>query len=264
MAVRKEFSLRIFSKDELRELEQDAVKTEDALRRIDNAQQKLRVRGALPKSFTRKQKRLEDLGLAGGRESDSLAAVSKAEEKIRNTDKHVGFLDSVLQKTGLKGKSKSLISDVGAPIQKANEFKNLKTDVDVLKKDVKAMEKLFGRATSLVQGAMYNPIGLTGQIGSLVSKIIPIGIAISIAQMAVQMWIDSYGKGGVNDPRKKILDDIKAFGIDIEQQTDIITGQTFFANTKTLKPRQDTISNTMNLRDGARRSRLLRLPYGSR
>ena len=232
MAVRKNFKFRVFSEEEFKQLERDAAKFENLAKRKERAKVKLRQRGGvfgegdtttnLPKSFVRKQDKL--------------------------------LLER--EKTPTKGKNTK-----GAIIRE-DAIDKIKKQLTEQQKDLGVLKKLFGRGPALVQGAISNPIGAgIGGLTSVIGKFLPIGIVISIAALAVDMWIKSYGKGGTNDPRKKILDDVFTL-IGLEEETNILAGTTFFANSRTLFPNQEVVSNTQNLRDGERRTRLLNVGYG--
>ena len=232
MVVRKEFKFRIFSEEEFKQLERDAVKFENLAKRKERAKSQLRGRGGifqgddptatnLPKSFVRKQDKL--------------------------------LLER--EKTPTKGKNSK-----GAIIRE-DKIDQIEKKLKEQQKDIKVFKNLFGKSTALVQGAAFAPIatGLSG-IQSIIGKFLPIGIVISIATVAIDMWVDSYGEGGTNDPRKPILDDVFSL-IGIEEETNLIAGTTFFANSRTLRPGQDVQSNTEDLRDGERRTRLLNIQY---
>lgn len=232
MVFRKNFKLRIFSEEEFKQLERDAAKFENLAKRKERAKSQLRSRGGvfpgedptvtnLPKSFVRKQDKL-------------LLEREKSSSKGKNTK--------------------------GAVIRE-DAFSKLQKKVDKQGGDIKLFTKMFSKSSALVSGALFNPIG-TGLSGiqSVLSKILPIGIIISVATIAVDAWIQSYGKGGTNDPRKPILDDVFSL-IGIEEETNLIAGTTFFANSRTLRPGQEVQSNTSNLRDGERRTRLLNIQY---
>lgn len=232
MPVRKNFKLRVFSEEEFKQLERDAVKFENLNKRKERAKTKLRQRGGvfaegdsgttnLPKSFVRKQDKL-------------LTQREKTPTKGKNT----------------KG---AVIRD--------DAFSKLQKKVDKQGNDLKVFQKLFGKSSALIQGAAFSPFatGLSG-VKSILSKFLPAGIIISIATFAIDQWIQSYGKGGTNDPRKKILDDVFSL-IGIPEETDLISGTKFFANSRTLRPGQDIQTNTEDLRDGERRTRLLNIQY---
>lgn len=232
MVVRKNFKFRVFSEEEIKQLERDAVKFENLAKRKERAKAELRKRGGifsegdtgvtnLPKSFVRKQDKL--------------------------------LLER--EKTPTRGKNSK-----GA-IVREDKITEIERKLTEQQKDIKIFKNLFGKSSALVQGAAFNPIGtgLTG-IQSILAKFLPVGIIVSIATAAIDMWIDSYGAGGTNDPRKPILDDVFSL-IGIPEETNLISGTTFFANSRTLRPGQEVQSNTKNLRDGERRTRLLNIQY---
>lgn len=232
MAVRKNFKLRIFSEEEFRQLEKDAVKFEQLAKRKERAKAKLRTRGGifpddttttnLPKSFVRKMNK-------------SLLEREKTSAKGKNTKGAIVREDKIAK----------------------IESRLLKSE-----KSIKVLDKLFGKSSALIQGAISSPIGLAGSLGQqLLMKFLPAGIVITIATLAAEMWIESYGKGGPNDPRKPILDDVFTL-IGLEEEIDYISGVTYFANSRTLTLNQDIVSNTANLRDGERRTRLINVQYG--
>lgn len=266
MAVIERGTIKILSKNDLRELERDVVKQEKLAGRADIASAKIaqRVGPTLPSAITKRRKKLSQLGLFGGRGEESILA-QKQKDVIKRTEKNADFLDKILIRSGLrKGNPKSLISAAGSPIKTASEFKKLEAQVAKNTIGVNAIQKVVGKFTPLIQGGAAgagSKIFFSQGLASITKIVLPVAIVTMIAQAAIQLWIDSYGKGGVNDPRKPIKDDVKSI-IDLQFEESIISAKLYFANSRTLKPGQETRSNTMNLKDGHNRSRIARVPYG--
>jgi len=241
MGVVEKIRLKILSRNDLKEIERDVAKEEKLARRHDIASKKLTGRsgGVLPRSITRKEEKLAALGIAGGRAEQSLA----------------------LQKT--KGDKLAAFGTApGAPIQAKNRFLALEKTVAKQQIVQNRLQQAFSKI-GLLSAASVNPgqVAAAQGLAGLTKIFFPAAIIASIAQLVIDAWIKSYGKGGKNDPRKKILDDVKSLiGLDKEQA--IIENRTFFANSRTLNPGQETRSNTMNLREGYNRSRLYRVAYG--
>ena len=263
MAVIERGTLKILSKNELKELERDVVKQEKLAGRSDIASAKIaqRIGPALPGAVTRKQRKLLNIGLLGGRGDESGLLQKQKVQKIKSAEE-LTITNSILAKLGIKGKEKSLISGAGAPIQKLNLVEKMNKRLIVQEKATKGLTKAFSKLNLLgAAGASPGRVIFGTGLAAVTNVFLPAAIIAMIAQKAVELWIDSYGKGGVRDPRKPIKDDIKSL-VDLELEQEIIAGKLFFANSRTLKPTQETLSNTMNLREGHNRSRIARVPYG--
>lgn len=233
--VREIRKLEIFSEGALKEAEDEVVRFEKILKRKEAVERDLKKRGGifagdeglvsnLPKSLVRKQQ--EDLlrrerTPTGGK--NILGAIVR-ENKIMQ-------IENRLAKT-------ERLADVA--------FRKALTGV------------------GLIQGAsglISNPEGIFNIGLGYIKGFLPAAVALQIAQMAIQLWISSYGKGGPNDPRVKVTQDVfSKFGL--ERDIAIMTGKTYFANSPTLRITQELRSNTMNLKDGFARSQLLRNAYG--
>ena len=267
--VRFQVRLEILSKEDMKDIERETVTLEKTARRQSVAKDKLG-----------KSRKRQGGIFAGENKKDTLpsaiikrrekAELSRAEQsKEIKRDKGAiatelskeTFINQLMFKTGIKKaiKSKALTAGI-PPIQNQNAFKKLKAQVAKQQKSISLMQKGMG-GVGLAGGIMRGGAGgLMGRGLALASKFFPVAIAIIIGKTALSIWMDSYGAGGVNDPRKKILDDIKSF-IGIERETDILSGKQFFANSRTLKAGLEIRSNTENLRDGHARTSLLRSPY---
>jgi hypothetical protein len=237
MGIIEKIRLKILSRNDLREIERDVSKQEQLARRSDIASKKLK--GALPRSVTRKEERLAELGIAGGRAEQSAA---------------------ILKAKGAKLPGFGTIP--GAPIQSANAFKNLEKQVAKQAVVQNSLQKAMSKI-GLLGAAAANPGQAFASQGLAAATkfFLPAAVIVSIAQVVIDYWIQSYGKGGINDPRKKILDDVKSL-IGTDREQDIIEGKLFFANSRTLVPGQETRSNTMNKRFGWNLSRQHRVAYG--
>lgn len=272
--VRFKIRVEILSKADMKEIERETVTLEKTVRRQTIAKDKLGIsrkkRGGifaeenkndvLPSAIL-KQRQKGDLS-----RSEEQKLLKKDKDKFTTAGElsKETFLNNFMIKAGLKKKggitNKALAKGV-PPITKQNPFKALKKQVALNTKAMTAMQK--GMQGFMQFGALGRggAGGLLGMGLGLASKIIPVGIAITIAKMAIDIWVASYGAGGVNDPRKKVLNDIRSF-IGIERETDIISGRQFFANSRTLGMNQETRTNTMNLMDGYTLSKLNRSGYG--
>lgn len=227
--------LNILSKEEFIDLQRDTMQLESLSRRQTTAKTTVfggGGEGSLPSSIIKKR-RQADLS----RQADAFI-----------TNKIKGAVDKSLS----SGK---------APIQKANAFKDLQKQVSQNAEATKIMQKGM-QEVGLFSQITRGGAGGLGRLGlSFAKKIIPAAIAIGIAEQAFEIWAKSYGAGGVNDPRRLILDDVTSV-IGLERETAIISGRQFFANSRTLKQGQDIQTNTQNMREGFYRTRLLRAGYG--
>ena len=264
MAVIERGTLKILSKNDLKELERDVVQQEKLASRSDIASAKIaqRVGPALPGAITRKQRKLGVLGLLGGRGDESGILQKQKIKKIQAAEE-LSITKSIFQKLGITGKTKSLISGAGAPIQKLNLVEQMNKRLILQEKATKGLTKAFSKF-GLLGGAAAGGAGrvfFSQGLMAVTKVFLPAAIVAMIAQAALKLWIDTYGRGGINDPRIPIKDDVKSI-VDLEFEQSIISAKLYFANSRTLKPGQETRSNTMNLRDGHNRSRIARVPYG--
>ena len=267
--VRYKVRVEILSKEDMKDIERETVTLERTAKRQSTAKEKLgksrKKRGGifagenpkdtLPSALIKRREKAE---LSRAEESKEL---KKQKGAIATELSKETFINKLMFKTGLKKavKSKQLAAGL-APIQNQSAFKKLTLQVAKQQKAMALMQKGmggFGLASGVMRGGAG---GLMGRGLALASKFFPVAVAIAIGKTALQIWMDSYGAGGVNDPRKRILDDIKSF-IGIERETDILSGKQFFANSRTLKAGLEIRSNTENLRDGHARTSLLRSPY---
>lgn len=267
--VRFRVRVEILSKEDMKDIERETVTLEKTAKRQSVAKDKLgksrkrkggifageNPKDTLPSAIIKRREKAE---LSRAEQSKELKRDKGA---IATELSKETFINKLMFKTGLKKavKNKALAAGI-PPIQNQNAFKKLKMQVAKQQKTIGLMQKGMGGA-GLAGGIMRGgAAGIMGRGLALASKFFPIAIAIAIGKTALQIWMDSYGAGGVNDPRKRILDDIKSF-IGLERETDILSGKQFFANSRTLKVGQEFRSNTMNLRDGYYRTSLLRSPY---
>ncbi len=244
--VKIKVRLEILSKDELNDLENDIVRLEKLGNRKRNAESKI---------GRRKGKKS---GIFAGEGGEALPSTVLKRRRKAVLDR-VADAKNALSSDGKI--SSGTLTNSASPIERSNAFKKLQKQVSLNQKATRTLSKslgLLGQGTELARGSFG---GVTSIGIGLASRILPAGIIIAIAKQVMDIWIQSYGAGGVNDPRKKILNDVSSF-IGLERETDIISGKQFFANSRTLKQGQEFRSNTENLRDGFARTRLLRSPYG--
>jgi len=264
MAVIERGKLKILSKNDLKELERDVVQQEKLAARNDIASAKIaqRVGPALPGAITRKQRKLGVLGLLGGRGDESGILQKQKIKKIQAAEE-LTITNKIFQKLGITGKTKSLISGAGAPIQKLNLVQQMNKRLIIQEKATKGLTKAFSKFGVLgaAAGGNAGKVFFSQGLMSITKFVLPVAIVAMIAQAALQLWIDSYGRGGIRDPRKPVKDDVKTI-IDLQFEESIISAKLYFANSRTLKPGQEIRSNTMNLRDGHNRTRITRVPYG--
>lgn len=233
--------LNILSKEEFIDLQRDTMQLESLSRRQTVAKAKITKSG----------------GIFGGEGQGNLP--SSIIKKRRQAELS-RITDASLANKVKTAVDQSLVSGAGAPIQKANAFKALQKEVSINTKAMGAMQKGLGGFMQFRGLAMGGTAGLWSAGMGLVSKVLPIGIAIAVASQVFQIWKDTYGAGGINDIRKLILDDVTSV-IGLERETAIISGRQFFANSRTLKMGQDYQTNTADLTDGYYRTRLLRSGY---
>lgn len=247
--VRLKVRVEILSKEDLNDLEQDVTRLEQLSKRKDIAGGRTISRKGQPRRGT---------GIFGAEGGEALpSSVLKKRRKAaldRRTEANVASSakDAISSGTLAEGTS---------PAPRANAFKALQKQVSLNKKASKAMQlsiSQFQQFSALSRGGIG---GLVNTGLGIAGKILPVGIAIGIGKMALDIWIASYGAGGVNDPRKKVLDDVSSF-IGLERESDIQSGRQFFATSRTLKQGQDIRTNTQDLVDGYTRTKLLRSPYG--
>ena len=101
------------------------------------------------------------------------------------------------EKTPTKGKNTK-----GA-IVREDRISKIEKRITKNENTVNAFEKIFSQF-NIIQGAAFNPIGTgTNLLTGLLSRFLPAGMVLSIATLALQLWIDSYGKGGTRDPTKE-------------------------------------------------------------
>ena len=263
MAVIERGTLKILSKNDLKELERDVVVQEKLAVRSDIASQKIAAGSALglPSSITRKQRKLLEKGLAGGRGEESALFAKDKSKKITKAQEK-SFTAALFAKLGF-GKDTDLIGGVGGPTEGLKKIAKINKRLRAQEKATKGLTKAFSKF-GLLQGAAAGGAGrlfFSQGLAGVVKVFFPAAIIAMIAQTALNLWIDSYGKGGVNDPRVKVKDDVKSI-VDLEFEESIISAKLYFSNSRTLKPGQETRSNTMNMRDGHSRSKIVRTPYG--
>lgn len=249
--------LQILSKEDLKDLEQDIVKLEQLADRKQRAQTRVgrKIGGKTPAIPPSKR----GTGIFGGAEADG----SLPSSIIKKRRKAAGDrrADSSLGSAGKAKASGELVSGAGAPAPRINAFKALQKEVSLNTKATSAMQKGMMNA-GLMGGILRGGSGGLMNAGlGIASRVLPAAIAIQIGMTALQIWMDSYGAGGVNDPRKLVLNDVTSF-VGLERETSILSGKQFFANSRTLKQGQEIQTNTMNMRDGFARTKLLRSSYG--
>lgn len=216
---------------------------------------------ALPSAFVRKNKRLEEAGLIGGRLGDSNQKKTGQKFSPELEDAKLNIADSIASALGIKINreqavtSGSLVGSSGAPIRKANRLQEVEDDVSNLKTNQKAFAKLFSEGQSIVGGAagLTSADGIIGNVLGFATRIPHVAAIIGIATVAVKAYFGQYGPGGRRDKRKKVLAEDDSI-IGIENENLIANGEIlFFSNPSSLQGLPRGHSNTQNLRNGVAR-----------
>lgn len=244
--VQVKVRLEILSKEDLNDLEQDVVRLEQLAQRKEVAAGK-----------ASRTKRRSGSGIFGTERGEALPSSVLKKRRKAAFDRRLEANVASSAKDAIS--SGELVSGV-SPAPRVNAFKKLQQQVSLNTKATKVIQTNFAKFSQFGGLARGGSAGLIGAGLGLAGRFLPAGIGIAIGKFALDVWIASYGAGGVNDPRKKVLDDVTSL-IGIERETDIISGKQFFANSRTLKQGQDIRTNTQDLVDGYTRSKLLRSPY---
>lgn len=219
--------------------------------------------GALPSSVVKKDRRLKDKGIFGGRTSEAVQKIK--ENKIKaDFDERFSKVESFMNALGVKTASRkklkesSLISGLGpvAGIGGGNQFKQLQDKVTIMEKSQKSIALMLGGGANLIGGAsgLTNPTGLINVLGGVISKFgLPVAAITKIALQLRQAHIDQYGGGKTRDVRKLVLsEDVSRIGI--ENENEIESGANLFmSNPQVLSGLARGPSNTENLREGMAR-----------
>ena len=208
MAVVEQVRFSIFSKENIKDLQNEVMQLEDLAERKNVAEQKIQEsqlakRGGifapnelddtLPQAITRKQ------GKALGNRIDQ----SKLVNSFKNKD-----------------------TTSAAPFVRSNVFKTLQGDVDLLEEGQEKTKDALSFLTDF-QGTAFTK--LTGAA----SKFLPVGFALSVATTVFALIQAQFGAGGIFDIRKQELNSVKSL-IGLERETDIIGGDTLFLGNPTL------------------------------
>ncbi len=140
---------------------------------------------------------------------------------VRSRDKE---LLNRIQKLNKEGKIN--LGGTGSPVNKKNVFKDLQRKV---KKQGKSLDKM-----NLSMSDMLNPVGSTlGKFSGAAKAILPIGIALTIAQKVYSIIESNYGRGGIMDRSKKERNAVKSI-IGLERENVILSGEGLFLGDVTL------------------------------
>jgi len=229
MALIQQVRFSIFSAKERQELQNEVMNLETLAERKNVAEKKIQEsqldkRGGifapnelddtLPQAITRKQ------GRALGNRVDQAKLVNSFKNKDTTS---------------------------AAPFERANPFKEIKDEINLLKEGQKRTNDALSFLTD------FQGTGATKLLGAA-SKFLPVSFALSVATTVLALIESQYGSGGIFDRRKKELNSSKSL-IGLERETDIIGGDTLFLGNPTLVQgvARNQTSNTENLRDGQRR-----------
>jgi len=229
MAVVQQVRFSIFSKQEIKDLENEVMNLEKLSERKNIAEEKI--------SKSKLEKR-------GG-----IFAPGELEEVLPRviTKRHGNSLISRVEDSKLANSIKSKDTTSAAAFVRSNAFKEIQKDVSLLREGQNKTQEALGFLTDF-QGA-----GFTKLMGAA-SKFLPVGFALSVATTVYGLIVAQFGSGGIFDIRKQELNSVKSL-IGLERETDIIGGDTLFLGNPTLVQGipKNTTSNTVNLRDGQRR-----------
>ena len=232
---------------------------------------------ALPRATKRKQKRLKEAGLWGGRlETDQHEAKGNlAREKVRpEYEENKNVVDAVMMALGVKRtwdkkvKKTSLVGGEGRPIRAFdNEFTKLRNKVYFQEKILNGFGKAKMASGSLIQGgsgliqgaSSITREGLISMGISGISRIPVVGwiiaAAVGVSLGMMQAYMATYGPGGTRDKRKLVkASDIAIIGV--EHENKISSGEILFlSNPGRLQGLPYTNSNTMDRLEGVSRFR---------
>ena len=229
MAVIQQVRFSIFSKDELKELENEVMSLEELSERKQLAEDKI--------SKSKLDKR-------GG-----IFAPNELEDTLPRaiTKQHGNSLINRVDDAKLANSVKSTDKTSAAPFVRSNAFKQTQKDINLLKEGQTKTTDALSFLTDFQGTAGTKLIGAA-------SKFLPVGFALSVATTVFALIEAQFGAGGIFDRRKKELNSIKSL-IGLERETDIIGGETLFLGDPTLVQgvSKNQTSNTENLRDGQRR-----------
>lgn len=260
MAVKISGAIEIISNSQLSKFDDTAAsstKQNLTLNKIINKinKQDEKLKGLLPSSITRKQKRQLAKGLSGGRFEESIRKTKDLRIKPTFTQRKQTVIDDFMLAFGIKNPKKlaesSLISQTGAPLKRFNEFNILKSKVTNIQKTQGAMAKIISGSTPLVSGVLglQSTSGIYKSVFGLVGKIgFPAIIITTLATKIYKEYKDMYGKGGTRDIRKLVkAEDVSLIGV--ENDNFIASGDiVFHSNPNVLQGLPRGKSNTENLR----------------
>lgn len=231
MAVVEQLTLRaiIPSSQEIQELQNTVIKIENLAERTDTAERKIR------------QSSEQRKGGIFGKDTDTTGLPKSITR--RNEDALTSRIAD--QKNANSIKSKDTTS--AAPFVRANQFKQIQSEVSLLKEGQQKTTEALSFLTDFQGTAATRLLGAA-------NKILPVGFALSVATTVYGLIVAQFGAGGIFDIRKQEIDAVKSL-IGLERETDIIGGDTLFLGNPTLVQgvARNQTSNTENLRDGQRR-----------
>jgi len=229
MALIQQVRFSIFSGKERQELQNEVMDLEDLAERRDIAVQKIN------------KSKLEKRG--------GIFAPNELDEVLPSviTKRSSAALNSRISDSKQANAFRNNDTTSAAPFERANAFKKIQRDLTFLKEGQRKTQEVL-RFVNDPSGTVFTK--LLGQA----NKILPVGLALSIATTVFGLIEAQFGSGGIFDIRKRQLNAVKSL-YGLERQTDIIGGETLFLGDPTLIQGipKNTSSNTVNLRDGQRR-----------
>ncbi len=168
------------------------------------------------------------------------------------------ILNQQAGRTGTPGKilaGSGLVGDAGAPFIRSNPFKELREQVRVNTAMTSELDKQLSKTIqglSEAQGALASPFGFMlgkakAALPMTLLKFTIIGaIVATVAQQVFKMVKDSFGPGGINDVRKRVLDEASTIP-DLENLIAIRNGSVFFTSDVRVRQKIAQTSNTENL-----------------
>ncbi len=161
-------------------------------------------------------------------------------------------------RTGFPGKilaDSGLLSGAGAPMERSNPFKELREQVRQNTQGRSELDKKMDKTImglQEAQGILNSPFGFMmgkakAQLPMTLLKFTIIGaIVATVAQQVFKMVKDSFGPGGINDVRKRVLDEAQTIP-DLENLIAIRNGSVFFTSDVRVRQKVAQSSNTENL-----------------
>jgi len=229
MALVQQVRFSIFSKQEIKDLENQVMTLEKISERKKIAEQKIA------------ESKLEKRG--------GIFAPGELEDVLPRTitRRHGNSLISRVEDSKQANSVKSTDKTSAAPFVRSNAFKSIQKDVSLLQEGQKRTTDALSFLTDFQGTAATKLLGAA-------NKLLPVGFALTIATTVYGLIVAQFGKGGIFDTRKQELNATKSL-IGLERETDIIGGDTLFLGNPTLIQGipKNTTSNTVDLKDGQRR-----------